>query len=260
VKLRVLDLFSGIGGFSLGLERTGGFETVAFCEIEPYCRRVLAKHWPNIPCNEDINTLAVGRAWQTWLRLASPAKTYHSLDKVPDFPASVPVSGGGFAEPFAWYDHGSRCWRTWQRCFLGEWERFSGAWPRSGMTRNGIAYRLPMLAAPTLETGYGLLPTPTVCGNYNRAGCSPTSGDGYFTRFMALFGRYPTAMETEMMFGFPAQWTRLETPSSQTFQNSLAAPSLKQKDRSACVETQREKPNEKASCTCTHDRNPSSCG
>ena len=38
-KLRVLDLFSGIGGFSLGLERTGGFETVAFCEIEPYCRK-----------------------------------------------------------------------------------------------------------------------------------------------------------------------------------------------------------------------------
>ena len=35
-KLRVLDLFSGIGGFSLGLERTGGFETVAFCEIEPF--------------------------------------------------------------------------------------------------------------------------------------------------------------------------------------------------------------------------------
>ena len=36
--LRVLDLFSGIGGFSLGLERTGGFKTVAFCEIDPYCR------------------------------------------------------------------------------------------------------------------------------------------------------------------------------------------------------------------------------
>ena len=35
-KLKVLDLFSGIGGFSLGLERTGGFETVAFCEIEKF--------------------------------------------------------------------------------------------------------------------------------------------------------------------------------------------------------------------------------
>ncbi|HEY8343361.1 MAG TPA: DNA (cytosine-5-)-methyltransferase [Calditerricola sp.] len=53
-KLRVLDLFSGIGGFSLGLERTGGFQTVAFCEIEPFCQRVLAKHWPEVPNLGDI--------------------------------------------------------------------------------------------------------------------------------------------------------------------------------------------------------------
>ena len=55
--LRVLDLFSGIGGFSLGLERTGGFKTVALCEIDPFCRRVLAKHWPEVPCYDDIRTL-----------------------------------------------------------------------------------------------------------------------------------------------------------------------------------------------------------
>jgi len=52
-KLRVLDLFSGIGGFSLGLEKSH-FETVAFCEIDPYCRKVLAKHWPEIPIYEDV--------------------------------------------------------------------------------------------------------------------------------------------------------------------------------------------------------------
>ena len=59
--LRVLDLFSGIGGFSLGLERTGGFQTVAFCEIDPFCRRVLAKHWPDVRQYEDVKTLTAGQ-------------------------------------------------------------------------------------------------------------------------------------------------------------------------------------------------------
>ena len=56
-KLRVLDLFSGIGGFSLGLERTGGFETVAFCEIAEYPRRVLGKHWPLTPVYRDVKAI-----------------------------------------------------------------------------------------------------------------------------------------------------------------------------------------------------------
>lgn len=53
-KLKVLDLFSGIGGFSLGLEHTGGFETAAFCEIDPYCQAVLRKHWPGVPIFDDV--------------------------------------------------------------------------------------------------------------------------------------------------------------------------------------------------------------
>lgn len=56
-KLRLGELFAGIGGWSLGLERTGGFETTWSCEIDPFCRRVLAKHWPLVPCFPDIRHL-----------------------------------------------------------------------------------------------------------------------------------------------------------------------------------------------------------
>jgi DNA (cytosine-5)-methyltransferase 1 len=49
-----LDLFSGIGGFSLGLESTGGFETVAFCEFDKAAQKVLKLRWPNVPIFEDI--------------------------------------------------------------------------------------------------------------------------------------------------------------------------------------------------------------
>lgn len=56
-QLRVLDLFSGIGGFSLGLEKTGRFTTVAFCEIDPFCQRLLRARWPGIPVYEDVRTL-----------------------------------------------------------------------------------------------------------------------------------------------------------------------------------------------------------
>lgn len=76
--MRVLDLFSGIGGFSLGLERAG-MKTVAFCEIDPFCRKVLRKHWPDVPIFEDVRTLTAG-----------------------DIPGPVNVISGGFpCQPYS---------------------------------------------------------------------------------------------------------------------------------------------------------------
>jgi|2_EtaG_2_1085320.scaffolds.fasta_scaffold00928_11 DNA (cytosine-5)-methyltransferase 1 len=55
-QLTAIDLFSGIGGFSLGME-AAGIETIAFCEIDPFCRKVLKKHWPDVPIYDDIKKL-----------------------------------------------------------------------------------------------------------------------------------------------------------------------------------------------------------
>lgn len=54
MMLNHVDLFSGIGGFALGLEATGGFRTTAFCEIDPFCNQVLKKHWPDVPIYNDV--------------------------------------------------------------------------------------------------------------------------------------------------------------------------------------------------------------
>tara|TARA_B100000900_G_scaffold69166_1_gene54350 strand:- start:8754 stop:9752 length:999 start_codon:yes stop_codon:yes gene_type:complete len=54
--MKVLDLFSGIGGFSLGLE-WAGMSTVAFCERDPYCATILKKHWPDTPVHSDVRNL-----------------------------------------------------------------------------------------------------------------------------------------------------------------------------------------------------------
>ena len=66
--MKVLDLFAGIGGFTLGLERAG-FETVAFCEIEPYAQKVLAKNWPEVPIYDDVRDITADRLISDGIRV-----------------------------------------------------------------------------------------------------------------------------------------------------------------------------------------------
>ena len=56
-KLKLIDLFSGGGGFSYAAEKlVGGYETIQFVEIDSYCQKVLKKHWPTVPIHDDIRT------------------------------------------------------------------------------------------------------------------------------------------------------------------------------------------------------------
>lgn len=93
-------------------------------------------------------------------RPGSLARTSASPGLAPDCPVPVRDSTGKWFEPFAWFDPATPCWRTWQLCLVEGWTRYSETWPRSGMMRNGIAFRRAPLVRLTDEIGSGLLPTP----------------------------------------------------------------------------------------------------
>ena len=125
-------------------------------------------------------TPTVGAASMS-LQAVSPVRTSATRASAPGLRASAADYGQSSPELLAKYDPATSSWRTSQLCLDGELSEFSETWPRSGLMRNGIAYRLPPLVPHTAEIGSGLWPTPTEDGNYNKKGLSERSGDGLAT-------------------------------------------------------------------------------
>jgi DNA (cytosine-5)-methyltransferase 1 len=73
-----LDLCSGIGGFALAAAWTG-HDTIGFCEIDPFCRRVLAKNFPGVPQHDDLKTLTAGTV-RGWIGDRHPRHVAHTND------------------------------------------------------------------------------------------------------------------------------------------------------------------------------------
>lgn len=211
--LTVGSLFSGIGGLDLGLERAG-MEVRWQVEIDPYCQRVLAKHWPNVTRYGDIKTI-------DWTEV-------EPIDLVcGGFPCQ-PVSLAGKRRA---QDDPRWLWPEFARCLRVLRPRFAllenvpgiltagfgsvlADWPASGLMRAGRCYPLPQSALPTFAIACFLL--PTVSANESKgAGRLRFRGSPSFRgaktseglRICATDPIYPNPSFLERMMGFPPGWT-----------------------------------------------------
>lgn len=112
------------------------------------------------------------------------------------------------------YDRNSSSWKIRQLSLFGDLDESSPIWPRSGMTRNGIAYQLPTLAPPISATEYGLWPTPCKSGSSPRQTGTWTgrffikpNGQKSQTRLEDMLRGRPNPAWLEWLMGFPISWT-----------------------------------------------------
>lgn len=131
-----------------------------------------------------------GEALLTWFLGASRARTSALPAAAMAWTESAPAFGERWLAWFAKWNPASCEWRTPQCSLLEDSEQFSETWPRSGSMRGGTCYLLPTVAPFISASASGsLLPTLTVCDNYNAKGASKKAGDGLAT---ALAKRMPT--------------------------------------------------------------------
>jgi hypothetical protein len=122
--------------------------------------------WPDIgptsPDGETCETLAPTICpAPIFSAAASPARTSATPESAPGWRVSVAAYGASSPALLASYDPATCSWRTSQRSLDGDLAMFSETWPRSGLMRNGIAYRLPPLVPRISGTGYSWWHTPT---------------------------------------------------------------------------------------------------
>ena len=176
-KPRLLDLFSGIGGFSIAFE-TEGFETIGFCEYEEI-KRIVLRHWypfvpilPNIRDTESLRQFRDKSATLNAFRVAYHANLLRLSDK-----CAVIRTNDGFGQKpsnaSASFDPATQSLRTHQLSLLlmedAPTTELFHDWSRSGMICSGMYFPLRPLVQDISETESCLsLPTPWASANENR--------------------------------------------------------------------------------------------
>jgi hypothetical protein len=122
---------------------------------------------------------------------------------------------------FAKWSQDSLSWKTSQRCLLEGWTEFLGRWPRSGLMRNGIVYRLATLAPISGVTEFlssPIVPSPVACDGKgsgrlrDERGANNNLRDWFNANYRFV---YPPARCNEYLMGFPIGWTDLEDLGTQ---------------------------------------------
>lgn len=144
-----------------------------------------------------------------------PVRTSATPANEKDSPANALACGASSLSAFAFYDRATSSWRTWRRCLFAGWDEFSATWPRSGMTRNGIAYRQPPSVRLTSAKGCSLWPTPRCSmrrGATKQAALKRLNRhrieDWCFLNSQRDSG-VPNPLWIEWLLGFPPSWTDL---------------------------------------------------
>lgn len=140
----------------------------------------------------------------------SRARTFRWQEKARGCPAKGLVFGGSLHESLRIASRDGSFWKTYQLSLIGDWERFSDAWPMAGTMRNGIVYQQVRLVPLTRETEYGLLPTP-------RASFGMAAPPSWVEKIKNPRGNLEEAIGgninppfVEWMMGFPLHWTLVE--------------------------------------------------
>ena len=160
-----LDTCSGVGGFALAAG-WAGYTTIGFCEIDPWCRRVLAKHWPGVPQHDDLKTLTADQV-REWIDMGAPRKDYDGAVQAYEAGASIQdiADDHGITRQAMWKILKRRGVEMRDHLRYGEDNHFY----RGGWTSDPAAEKI----AQRLIARGGITPTPCeVCGD------DPRGADG----------------------------------------------------------------------------------
>ena len=178
-KMKILDLFSGIGGFSLGLESTGHFETTAFCEIDKFCKLILNKHWEGKKIYDDVKAISKKQFEEDGIELPDiitggfPCQPFSVSQASNKEPVTVDISGQRCFESSKTLPRGGLLAKMLKALLTSKtaWcsDRSTMTW-KEKVTKSGRSiFQLQVSKLPTDVSDSGLWLTPSASMRENRS-------------------------------------------------------------------------------------------